>query len=167
MPEPTPSDGLPVKSTEGDIRRVKSFSTERGSVYTYDSDGKSTRFRTATQEQCPREDITVFVDLDGLEEADVLSAMYSTSSTMKAHVLEVEEEGKSPRIIRDISEVKDPNKVAVGVIKDGSYRLFKKASVTPVVGWCPFEYRRFEEDGQWFSSRHVGNRVTNVEYENS
>lgn len=162
MPEPTPPN---EPQSEDKTPKVKSFRTSSGSVYTYDSDGKSARFKAATGEQRPRNDVTVFVDLSGLEAADLLAGIHTTDPNTRAYVLEVDEEGKPPRIIRDVGEIKDPNKVAVGVVRNGSYSFFKKASVTPVIGWTPFEYRKYEIDGQQMSSKHVGHEVVDIQYE--
>lgn len=155
-------EGYPQEEQE---RKVKLFKTAKGSVYTYGPEGKTTRFKTVTGEQRPQQDITVFADLSPDEEHEVLSGyLLGGKSKTKVYVLEVEQPDKPPRIVRDIGEVKDPKKVYLGVIKDGAYSLFKQVSVTPVVGWNVFDHRHYQEDGQWYSDRHLGNKVTEIEY---
>ena len=78
---------------------VKSFKTAKGSVYTYDKDRKTTRFKTATGEQEPRQDITVFVDLTPDEEQEVLSAyLLGGDSPSRVYVLEANKTDNKPRV---------------------------------------------------------------------
>lgn len=160
-----PEGGISLE-LQGKIKPIKSFKTAQGSVYTYDSEGKTTRFKTATGEKMERQDITVFVDLTPDEEQEVLRGyLHKEDDNIKVYVLEVEQSDKPPRIIRDINQVKDSGKIALGVLKNGSWSLFKKASVTPIVGWSVFDHKHYQKNGDWFSDRHLGNKVTEINYE--
>jgi hypothetical protein len=157
-----------VESHEAEPKKVKSFKTAKGSVYTYDNDGKTTRFKTATGERLPRQDITVFVDLNQDEEDTVLSGyLHGGDKNAKVYILELGQPGEQPTVLRDIRDVRNQSKVALAVIEDGTYKLLKKASSQPVVGWNTFDHRHYQENGEWFSDRHLGNKVTEIEYESS
>ena len=115
-----------------------------------------------------RQDVTVFVDLTPNEEQEVLRGyLHKENDNTKVYVLEVEQKGKPPRIIRDVSEIKDPEKISLGVLKNGSWSLLKKASTTPTVGWNVFDHKHYQKNGEWLSDRHLGNKVTEINYEPS
>lgn len=147
-------------------KRVKSFKTAKGSVYTYDKDGKTTRYKTASQEPQDRQDITVFVNLSLDEEQEVLRAyrhVDDAHKNSKVYVLEKQRDGK-PKVIREIGEITDPQSIYLAVLTDGNYSLLKKASTIPTIGQDVFDSRQFKENGQWFTERHFGNKVTEIEY---
>ena len=147
---------------------VKSFKTRQGSVYTYDNEGKTTRFKTATGEQMERQDVTIFANLTPDEEQQILHAYrhpLPEDKNSKVYVLE-RQQNDSIKIIRDIKDVTDPNRIYLGILNKGEWALIKKASITPTIGAKVFETRHYQKDGQWFTERHLGNKVTEVEYKN-
>ena len=123
--------------------KVVSFKTEHGSVYTYDSDGKTTRFKTASGEQLERQNITVFIPLTGLEEAEYLEAYHlNEHSHTKVYVLERQPDD-SPKKIRDVSEIGDPSRIYLGIIKAGKVIKTTPASLRPIVGYNAFDSCHF------------------------
>jgi hypothetical protein len=156
---------------EGKPRRVKTFKTAQGSIYTYDQDGKTTRFKTATGEQQERQDITVFANLTPDEEQEVLHAYRHIDDkykNSKVYVVE-RQKGNLPKFLFDIKDIKDPNEIYIAVVLDknaGAYSLVKKASVTPTIGCAVFDMRQWNEDGQTKTERHLGNNVVDIQYEN-
>lgn len=160
-------ENIQPQSSEANKQRIKSFKTSQGSVYTYDAEGKTTRFKTATNEQMNKQDITVFVDLSPEQEQIVLNAYLPDGEThdrTKVYVLEKNPDG-TPKVIRDVAEVTDPSKLYLAVIEDNTrYTLLKRASLTPKPNHSVFDSRQFEKDGGWFTERHLGNRVVDIEF---
>lgn len=145
-------------------KKVKSFKTERGSVYTYDSEGKTTRFQTATGEKHERQDITVFVDLNPVETQEYLAAYRLENTGKKIYIIEQQQDG-SGNVIRDVSKVKDKDKLLIGIVKDKKVLAKHKAVLEPTIGYLVFDYRHFTKDGETFSERHLGNKVVEINYE--
>jgi hypothetical protein len=148
-------------------KQVKSFKTAQGSVYTYDHDGKTTRFKAATSEKFDRQDVTVFIDLTPEEEQEFLRAYRHPTKEdekLKVYVLERQPDN-TPKIIRDVKEIKTPDQIYLGIIADGKVITTTKASVTPSVGYQPFDSRHYQENGEWFTQRHIGNKITEIEYQ--
>ncbi|HVA10750.1 MAG TPA: hypothetical protein VNG32_01110 [Candidatus Dormibacteraeota bacterium] len=141
------------------------FKTAQGSVYKYDDEGKTTRFKTATGEQKERQDITVFVPLTLEEEQDYLEAYQGDFvSTQKIYVVERQPDD-SARIVRDIGQVTNPDEIYLAITEDGQIVKNNKASVAPVVGANVFDTRQFRQDGQTFTERHLGNKVAEIAYQ--
>ncbi|MGH7157240.1 MAG: hypothetical protein ACREGG_03985 [Candidatus Saccharimonadales bacterium] len=147
-------------------RKVAGFRTAKGSIYTYGPEGKTTRFKTAAGEQQERQDITVFSPLTIEEEQDYLLAYRSEDRDGKTKVYVVERQpDDSARIVRDVTEVKDPDRVYLTIVKDGQIVKNNKAFLQPVVGYSVFDTRHFQENGQPMTERHLGNKVTEIIYD--
>jgi hypothetical protein len=159
---------LPKLNKENPAAGVKSFRTEKGSVYVYDQDGKTTRFKTATGEQLERQDLTVFTDLSLSEEEDVIEAIHhplGANKDWKVYVVERQKDSDVPKIVRDFSEVKDPDLLYLAVVNGTKYEVFKKASLKPVKGYHVFDTRHYEQDGEPYTERHLGHKVIDIELE--
>ena len=160
------SEGGISTETQENTQPVKSFKTEQGSVYTYDNDGKTTRFKTATNEQMEKQDATIFVDLTIDEKQQVLRAyrhFRQADKNLRVYILERQQDD-STKMIRDIKDVTDPNRIYLGILRNDKWELIKKASVVPIIGSYVFDARHFQKNGQWFTVRHLGNKVTEIEY---
>lgn len=167
-PEPGTSpatEALAEPATEPEATpKVKSFKTAKGSVYTYDADGKTTRFKTATGEQQPRQDITVFADLNETEEADMLQAVHSKGK--KAVYVFERKPDNTQDILSDISQVTNPDEVYLGIVENGQLIFSKKASTQPVAGSVTLDARKLQDkNGEWMIEPHLGHKVTEIEYE--
>lgn len=150
--------------------RVESFTTAKGSIYTYGKDGRTTRFKTATKEQQPTQDITVFVDLSPAEEQQVLHAyrhVMPEYKGCKVYVLELNEKSGSPKIVRHVSQVEDPNQLLLVILNGDKYELVKKATLTPTMGCSVFDSRHYQQDGKSYTERHLGNRVVDIQFSES
>lgn len=144
---------------------VASFETAQGSVYTYDAEGRTTRFKTASGEQNDTQDITVFVDLTLEQEQDVLESYRAKNLTQKTKVYVVErQEDGQPKIIRTIGDVQRPDELFLAIYRDSKMTQSKQASLFPEVGCNVFDTRRYVEDGVTMSERHLGNKVTKINY---
>src|SRR5260221_71246 len=128
--------------------KVKSFKTSRGSLYSYDDEGKTIRFKTKTGEQFKRQDLTIFVDLTLDEEQEVLHSIqkpHEQDNEIKAYCVE-RLENDQPKIVRDRGEIINVGRLYFGVLrKDGSWQLMKKASLVPSVGKTVFDTRHYTE----------------------
>lgn len=162
---PPPHD-LETDDTSEALWRAIAFTTDHGSVYAYDEDGKTTRFKTATGEQHVRQDVTVFVDLDIEGEQDFLDAyrMKNLAHPTKVYILERLEDDSAVKV-RDVDQVKDPGNLYLSIVQDGQIVKNVKASLDPFVGANVFDTRHYQEDGKWMTERHLGNKVTEIKYE--
>lgn len=142
---------------------VESFTTSRGSIYTYDEEGHTTRFKTATGQEQPRQDLTVFIEF-GPRDIGALAAAYllrgSTEAT-KIDVVEIQPDGR-PKVVNDTAEVILPDSLRLVVFKDGEIARSRPASLFPKTGLYVFDSRRFEEGGVTRTERHLGHKVTGI-----
>lgn len=145
-------------------RPVKSFTTAMGSKYTYDTEGRTTRFKTATGEQYPAQDLSVFVDLSQEAVMRILEAIHGLGFGEKVYVLERQKDDTA-KIVRNRTSITDPEELYLGIVDDGKIKAKRKATLNPTVGYSVFDTRHYEEDGQWFTERHLGNKVAQIEYE--
>ncbi len=163
-----PVDGLtkPIATPEARPQdSIASFITSKGSIYTYDEDGHTTRFKAKTGVEQPKQDITVFVDV-GLRDARTIAAAYLLrSSTEKTRVAVVERQSDgSLLIVNDIQDVSDPTALQVVTFRGDRVVKSKPASILPQVGLRVFDSRRYLENGATKTERHLGHRVVSVQY---
>jgi hypothetical protein len=153
-------------SVSGEFRpRAKAFKTAKGSIYTYDTDGRTSRFKTATGEQEAKQDITVFVNLTLQQEQDILEAYRRHDRLKKTKVYVVERQlDNTPRIVRTLDQVQNPDEVYLAIYEDGQMARSAPASLEPVVGAHVFDTRHFVENGRSYTERHLGNKVTEISY---
>lgn len=159
---------------------VEKVRTSQGSEYTYDKDGKTSRYKTATGEQQATQDLAVFLHMDVQEEQDFLEA-YRTEGGLKidgkrVKVYVVEKTGDSGgRIIRNKEDVQDEKKLGVAVLngRDGDSFVaanvvqIKRASMQPAVGLNVYDTRHYMEGDDQVTERHLGNKVDGLQYARS
>ncbi len=148
--------------------KIASFKTARGSIYKYDGEGRTRRFKTSTGEQHGVQDLTVFLPLENEAEGDFIDALYAVNADdskpkPKVYVMEREADD-SVRIVRKTSDIKNPDRIYLGIVEDGRVKRANQVSLAPVVGYSVFDTRHYEEDGQWYTDRHLGNKVTGITY---
>jgi hypothetical protein len=144
---------------------IASFTTAKGSVYTYDEDGHTTRLKTKTDEEQPKQDITVFIDVD-LGDAKTIAAAYLLrSSTEKTRLEVVEQQADgSMRVVSDAQDITNPNALLVATFRGERFIKSKPASLFPQVGLYVFDSRHYEEDDTTKTERHLGHKVTSIQY---
>jgi hypothetical protein len=146
------------------LKRPVAFRTAQGSVYRYDDEGKTTRYKTASGEKKERQDITVFVPLTLEEEQDYLEAYNpALQGKKKVYVLERQPDD-SAKIVRDVAQVTNPESVYLGIVENGQIVKTNHASLEPIVGSSVFDTKQFKQAGQTFTERHLGNKVTEIAY---
>lgn len=160
----------PTQEHEGTAEtkpKIAGFRTAQGSVYRYDHEGKTTRFKSATGKQQERQDLTVFSPLSIEEEQDYLSAYRHDTlladKDSKVYVVERQPDD-SALIVRDVSQVKNPDSLYLAIVKNGHIVKNNKASLQPAVGYNVFDTRHFVEGGVEKTERHLGNKVTEIVY---
>lgn len=155
-----------IKQVETKKDWPKSFETEKGSIYTYDNEGKTTRFKTVTNEQNERQDITVFANLSVEDQQKFSFAIYGIrpeNANKKVYILEREDDD-SQRIIFKREDVKNPDRLYLGILENGQRFLNRKATLQPTIGYSVFDTKHFQKDGQLFIERHLGHKVTKINY---
>ncbi len=159
--EPKVTSAEPPRAENGS--RIKSFTTDHGSVYTYDSDGKTTRFKTETGEQHEKQGITVFMDLNAEEAQRVLEAVQIEGSPLQSYIVERQADDSAVSIA-NLESVTNPNNLYLVVYENGKPIVVKKASLTPRIGMSVYDTRKYQgENGETLSERHLGNNVSSIE----
>jgi hypothetical protein len=160
-----PSQPETSSSTET-VKKVKSFKTSRGSIYTYDEEGKTSRFKAVTGEQRPRKDVTVFLPLTEEQEHELLEALENRTVGHEFGIYVVERQpDNSVKTIQDIADVQNSNSVYLAIAKDGQVVKANQVTLQPVVGYNVFDTRYANQAGKIYSYHHLGNRVTEIYYE--
>ncbi|HSI20455.1 MAG TPA: hypothetical protein VLA04_01930 [Verrucomicrobiae bacterium] len=171
LPSELPEEAWKLVRTEsfkqwfGDWKEmpIARFMTAKGSVYSYDAEGKTTRFKTATNEQNERQDVTVFTKLDPLEEQDLLEVIHHGQGE-KVYVAERNPDN-TPRIIRDIADIHDEKDLYLVIMKDGRVTRSFPASSRPQAGYNTFDMRSYDDKDQGrMTERHLGNEVVALKY---
>jgi hypothetical protein len=161
---------------------LRSVTTARGSVYTYLPDGRTQRFKKATNELHEPQDVLVFIPPWELikDEAPKLYPRIFNNIENSAyyHELLLEYAQYQGRTIRPVDEkgalvesnkqAREAGRVFLAFIDKNnpecSFTL--PVSVDPKPGWNSFDTRKFKDkNGEEFRERHIGNEVVNIEYQ--
>ncbi|MGC1176879.1 MAG: hypothetical protein WA843_02315, partial [Candidatus Saccharimonadales bacterium] len=125
-------------------------------------------FKTATGEQMESQDITVFANPTFEQEQDILTAYRTKNPVRKTKVYVVERQpDDSSKIIRKASEVQRPEGLYLAIFRDGVMAENMPASLFPQVGANVFDTRHYQQDGTWMTERHLGNKVTKINYKDT
>jgi hypothetical protein len=149
----------------------KSFETERGSLYTYLSDGRTERVKY-TGEKRPPNDITVFIpDFEILRKnmsRELLSQAGITDNSEdyeRALIELVHNKGynirvidQSGRILRTAQAMATAQGLFLAFEHEGDVRVYLPVSRVPQIGWSVLQMRK-EGDSR---IRHLGHRVTKI-----
>lgn len=147
-------------------KKVIGFKTSKGSVYTYDDEGKTTRFKATSGELRRRKDITVFLPLAEELKREFIEALTTHTVDHEVVICIVERQpDNSVREISDIADIQSPNSVYLAIVRDGELVRANQVSLIPVIGYNVFDTRYSEEDGETRSYPHLGNNVTEILYE--
>lgn len=169
MASPEAITAPPITHDEEDTLEVPrgpvAFRTAQGSVYSYDNEGKTSRFKSATGEQHERQDVTVFSPLSPEDEQDYLLAIHTRGhdGNTKAYVVERQPDN-SGKVILDVAQVSNPDSLYLAILNNGKIVKTNKASLEPTVGTSVYDSRHYQQDGVTMSERHLGNKVTELIY---
>lgn len=156
-----------VNNPEQESKKPRSFMTERGSVYSYDETGRTSRFKKATNEQYEPQDLTVFLDLDDEDYKFFRAALEGQNPDLKKKIYIVErKKDDKPEVRESLNEVQDSQRLYLAVVdKNGSIIKLVKASLKSEIGKTVFDTRSYEKDGKNFRERHFGHKITKIDYE--
>ncbi len=160
----------PLSPTEKEPRPVKLFKTEKGSVYTRDTEGKYARHKTVADKDYEPMDMTVFLDLTPAQDRMILDSVYAESSPTKPRTYIVERQSDNSALaIESIDQIKDPTMLYVVIIRtvNGVSTMLQNVHCTlePAVGKSVYEERHFENaHNEPIHDRHLGHKVTEIEY---
>jgi hypothetical protein len=159
MEEPSLSSEVRPQDT------IESFTTSHGSVYTYDDEGHTTRFKAATGTEQPKQDLTVFVEV-GPRDVGAIAAAYllrSSTQSTKIEIVEMQTDGQ-PTVVRSVSEVTLPDQLHVATFRGERLMKSRPASLFPRVGLYVFDSRRVEDNGVTRTECHLGHKVTTIKH---
>jgi hypothetical protein len=137
---------------------IESFETAKGSVYTVLPDGRTQRFKTATNELNEPYDLIVFVKFKNAEEEQEFLEAQNRLNGQKLYIVDSE------------GNIYNTNKEALGkdvklvIVKDDKVIKSVETSLEPKIGYNTFDQRRYEENGEKYRSTHLGNKVTKINY---
>ena len=139
---------------------IASFTTSKGSVYTYDEYGHTTRFKTKTGTEQPMQGIAVFIEVGAKDLRNIASAylLRSSTETTRIDVVEQLPDG-TLQAIYDIQQVTNPHALQVATFRGDRLVKSKPASLFPKEGLHVFDLRRYEENGITKTERHLGHKV--------
>ena len=155
------------------VPRVTAFMTERGSIYTYDESGRTTRHKEKTDETFDTQDLTVFIKMDPhAEEVFTEYIRHNKEDDVKVYVVERQSNDAAMKI-RTPEDVSNPDELYLAVCRiDPRARsghnivdLIKtrKATLAPELGAYAYDTRRYErEDGRTMTERHLGHKVVAI-----
>ena len=170
--EPSNSEKSKIEDSIEKLRMVESFTTEHGSTYCYDENGhmfgtKVVRGMSQTKlEAQEKTDITVFVDIVPTDLEAVKKVIKARDKKVgeQLYVIEKQLDGTS-KIIRNISEIIDPDELSLAIVKNNAIAGYQKATLMPTKGFNHFGYRSFkDQNGERQTERSLGGKVTEVVY---
>jgi hypothetical protein len=163
------------------IKRPKSVTTSKGSVYTYLPDGRTQRYKTVEQDLKEPQNILVYIpDLSSLKNwqhfqklpewfreypnkqvMEILAADYVQNENKSVFLKDV-----SGKIIKDNVEAASKETLLCFIDKESGQIEFALPVVTePVIGFTTFDARFYQNDkGENKYKCHIGNDVINIEY---
>lgn len=173
--------GIPkaLLSRKGPARKPRAFMTDHGSVYQYLPNGKTERFKTATGERHPEQDILIFIPPWRILEEE--------AKKIYPNLAGIDNETIFHEALLEFVHKKDKFS---GVIDENGKELFSNAEIVkakqaylacfdmqnskqdfklpvgryPAPGWFTYDSRFCEQDGKKIRKSHIGNKVTQVEY---
>lgn len=140
------------------LRRIEFFKTEKLSVYRYDNNEHSERKRYSGEEYS-LQDITSFINLNSEEGEDISESLADKSKNVC--IVEEQLDG-SPKVINNINEVSDPDKLYLVIITDNKIIKSKKAILMPTEGYSVYDYKISKKNGKDFIQGHLGHKVTEI-----
>jgi hypothetical protein len=144
---------------------VTSFTTERGSVYTYDDEGHTSRFKHATGEQFEGKSITVFTKIAPEQEKDYLAATYPEHDNDDSVWVVERQEDNSGLTIATVEQVKHPDRLYLAIVRNGKIVNNVPATLMPTLGYDVFDTDVVKkDDGQLISYGHLGHKVASINY---
>lgn len=156
-------ESVPAKTETSII--PKKFKTEKGSIYTYDSEGRVSRHKTLEDKHFPTQNLTVFVDITDEEIQNILDDINSEGERTPC-ITQKDEDG-SYKIIHDLDVVDrdKPLYLARAYPKKRQLSIITEADLLPREGMTVFEIKTSKDnDGNINQLPHLGHKVTEIVY---
>jgi hypothetical protein len=172
------TEALENKADYPELSEVDYFVTEKGSVYTVLSDGRTQRFKNVSNKEHSPTDTIVFVpdyetlktlatdgktnsiiDMIGKHKDDLHSVLENYSLLMDHGLYIIDSNGKK---LRTKYEIDEADRVFLAFVSDTKKPFAIPVAKKPRIGFMPFETRTTIENGERFTSRHFGHAVTKI-----
>jgi hypothetical protein len=182
--QPEQEQGNPRKSETEIKRKPTEIITAMGSVYKYLPDGRTQRFKTATGELSEPQDTIVFIPpfetikdwalkaypkiFKGIEneaqyEALLVHYVHGGNKTIRV----TDQTGKE--LTNNTEAAKAERVLAALVDKDDTTQSFYlPVSREPKIGYNTYDTTKYkDENGETVRDKHLGNKVTDIKYQES
>ncbi len=170
-----------VFSAETEKRKPVEIITAKGSVYKYLPDGRTQRYKTATQELSLPQDVLVFIPpWDSIKERalrirpDIFEGIKSESAFEQLILKFAQIDGHNMvvyngdrKVITSNAEAAMASDVLLAFIdaQEANKSFLLRVSPDPVIGHLTFDTRVFtDEEGRSMRELHIGNKVTEIKY---
>ncbi len=156
------------------------FTTAKGSVYTYLPDGRTVRFKNATNEKLEPQDVCVFLPpwaeinikakeiypeiFVGIENEVQFEQVILPYAQMPGYTMKVCDRGGSELITNADVAKADQVFILFSDKKNPNNSFYLPASGEPKIGYSTFDTRVYEKDGKRLRSTHIGNKVVGIKY---
>ena len=174
--------GLPIEMQKlPESLKPRRIETAKGSVYSYLEDGRTQRFKKATNEMCEPQDLIVFVppwkyigekisqtyadrSLGIENEAIFIETLLEYAQKSDKTIRIVDEAGKELLTNEDVQHSKQPFMALINKAEEGK-PFYVPVGKRPAMGWLTFDIRKYTDaDGTLMREKHLGNAVAKVEY---
>ena len=170
-------------SPENQARRKLpiSFMTQKGSVYTYQEDGRVTRFKAVEAKHYPEQDVTIFVTLSDEDFSQYSDTAYKHLPGNNGLAREYLEYIKNRsiyifqrlpdgggEIVDSLDDIHDPAALNIGIIDGdpadgGELVLLHEASLYPTLGARVIELSHHDVGNGLERFYHLGHEVASVQ----
>jgi len=133
--------------------------TKKGSVYRSLCEGKTQRFKRATNEVCRIQDLLCFVKFNNNEHLqEFLRAVQLRGICGKVYVVD-----KSGNTYDTLLGITDENSLRLAIVQNNTCTRYARISLTPVIGYATFDQTRFVVEGVSYRESHIGNDIVHFE----
>lgn len=172
---------MPSPESRQEKPKISEVVTARGSIYKYLPDGRTERFKTATQEQNNAQDVLVFIPPYDLviEQArklypEIFRGIENQILYEQLLLEYAQGKGRTIRVVDEKGKELSSNKEVELAARAFAYfvdkqnqknSFFLPISKEPKIGYQTYDTRKYKDaDGETYRERHLGNKVTEIRY---
>jgi len=156
-------------------KEIESVTTSKYSIYRYLSDNRTQRYKTAENNLKTPMDLLVYIpdyawvkenapEVINLGENPIqyeqILLSYIRGKSQKVYV--TDNRGKILNTNQEIDGIEDQIFLTLG--NKDQVDIAIPVSKKPRLGFYTFDSRLYEENGEWYRERHMGNRVIQIKY---
>lgn len=159
---------------------VKSFETEKGSIYTLLKDGRFQRYKTVEKSLREPHDITVFIpDYDTLlracpKKVDIKKFVGNNKGEYDSRILRLIHSGYKIHLINQKGKIlgnpedisKADGQLYLAFEHKGNVDLYLPVSAAPKVGWSTYQVTKKDLGEKTETRTHLGHKVNKIVYNN-